>query len=358
MRIEVIRPSELSTRDQQAWSALQGGSFGLNSPFLSPGWARAVERAGAPGEVRVAVMREGEEAVGFFPARCGPLTALPVGAPLCDHQALVAREGVSIPAAELLKALGVHRYDFDHMAAADPVFGAHGQGVQDSYVVDLTPGWDAYEADRKAAGTEILKDMARKRRKIEREVGPITLNAMSRSRGDFERLMAWKRRQFKRTRQTDILAWGWVERLLDELFESRDPEFGGFLFTLHIGDRLAAAQFNLRGPDELHSWFIGHDEQFERYSPGLVMFLDLIRWMDEMPWKKLDLGPIPYRFKDRLANRARPISYGFAGRPSPVTLVRAAQYGVRRTVERLPLGRVSNWPGKAMRRLDLWRGLG
>jgi len=358
MRVEIVRPDQLSAADEAAWRAIQAGRFELGSPFLSPDWARAVDRARGPGQVRVAVVRDGDEPRGFFAARCGPLTALPAGAPLCDHQAMVAPEGVSVPAAELLAALGVHRFDFDHLAAADAVFGPFAQGVQDSYVVDLADGWDRYEANRREAGTEILKDMARKRRKMEREVGPISLNAMSRSTADFERLLGWKRSQYKRTRQTDILAWPWVERLLQDLFESRDPDFGGFLFTLHVGDRLAAAQFNLRGPDELHAWFIGHDEQFERYSPGLIMFLDLIRWMDEMPWKKLDLGPIPYRFKDRMANRVRPIAWGFAGRPSPVTLVRAAQYGVRRAAERLPLGRVSHWPGKAMRRLDLWRGLG
>jgi hypothetical protein len=43
--------------------------------------------------------------------------------------------------------------------------------------------------------------------------------------------------------------------------------------------------------------------------------------------------------------------------PAPATLVRAAEYGVRRAAEALPLGRASQWPGKAMRRLDLLRAL-
>ena len=76
------------------------------------------------------------------------------------------------------------------------------------------------------------------------------------------------------------------------------------------------------------------------------------------PLKRLELGPVAYRFKDRLANTPHPIAYGFAGLDSPVTLLRAAQYGLRKAAENLPLGRASHWPGKAMRRLDLWRGLG
>lgn len=306
----------------------------------------------------MAVLRDGDAPRGFFAARCGGLTALPPGAPLCDHQALVALPGVTVDPVALLRALGVHRYDFSHMAAADPAFGRCAQGIQDSYVVDLAEGWAAYEQGRRDVGTDILKDMARKRRKLEREVGPVTLTAMSRSRADFDTLMAWKSAHFRRTRQTDVGASAWVRRLLDDLFDSRDPDFGGALFTLHAGDRLAAAQFNLHGPSELHSWFIGHDEAFDRYSPGLVLFHDMLEWMAGSPLRRLELGPVSYRFKDRLANRTRPIAYGYAGRASPVTLVRAAQYGVRRTVEQLPLGRVSAWPGKAMRRLDLWRGLG
>ena len=359
MRIDVVKPSELSSADQQAWRALQAGRFAIASPFLSPGWARTIERAGAPGEVRVAVLRDdGGLAKGFFAGRCGPVTALPAGAPMNDHQALVAAPGVEVSAVDLLGALGVQRYDFSHLAAADPAFGAYAQGVQDSYVVDLSDGWDAFEAGRRAAGTEILKDMARKRRKIEREVGPVTFTAMSRSQAEFDRLMDWKRAHFRRTRQTDILAWRWVRNALEELFHSHDPEFGGMLSVLHVGDRMAAAQFNLRGPDEIHSWLIGHDDAIERYSPGLVMFNDLLRWMAGSPYKRLELGPIPYRFKDRLANRTRSIAYGYAGLPSTATLVRAAEYKLRNVAESLPLGRASHWPGKAMRRLDLWRGLG
>jgi hypothetical protein len=39
-------------------------------------------------------------------------------------------------------------------------------------------------------------------------------------------------------------------------------------------------------------------------------------------------------------------------------VVRAAQYQIRRAAEALPLGQLSAMPGKAMRRMDLWRGLG
>jgi CelD/BcsL family acetyltransferase involved in cellulose biosynthesis len=357
--IERLRPRELTPAELAAWARLQAEAGpDYTSPFLSPDWAVAVDRAleGDRG-VGVAVARRGGEPVAFFAARPGRLTALPPGAPLCDYQGVVAAPGTPVEPSALLQALRVQRYDFSHMVAADAAFGPHARGVQDSWVVDVAAGWDAYEADRRAAGTDILRDIAKKRRKLEREFGEVSFTPMSRSREDFETLLAWKRAQFRRTRQTDVTAPTWVGRLLNDLFERPDPEFGGALFTLHVGGRLAAAQFNLRGPAEVHSWLIGHDDAFLRCSPGLVLFGDMLRWMAGSPWRALDLGPVAFGFKDRLANRARRVAYGFAGRPSPVTAVRAVQYGVRGLAERLPLGRASAWPGKAMRRLDLIRAL-
>lgn len=359
MRIEVVRPSELSSDDQAAWSRLQASRLALASPFLSPQWARAVERADGPDDVRVCLIEDRDGLRGVFPVRCGVLTAMPVGAPLNDRQAVIAAEPLDLPPSALLQALRVHRYDFTHMSADDAVFGGFAQGVEYSYAIDVSGGWAAYEQNRREAGTDILKDTAKKARKIEREHGPITFTPLSRSRADFEKLLGWKRAQYFRTRQTDILAADWVTRLLDELFESRDPDFGGAFSTIHIGDRLAAGQFNLRGRSELHSWFVAHDETWDRCSPGLVLFVEMLRWMAaESPMKRLELGPVSYRFKDRLANAPHPVAHGYAGLDSPVTLWRAAQYGVRNTVEKLPLGKASHWPGKAMRRLDLWRGLG
>lgn len=362
MKIDVVRARELTGRDRARWSVLQA-SLGRTyaSPFLSPGWAQAVDAAQAPfgAETQVAILRDAAGLqTGFLPIKRVGDTAMPAGAPLCDYQGLVAQAGLEVDPREILKALGVARFDFSHMLAADPTFGRHGQGGDLSYVVGLEDGWDAYEQGRREAGTDILKDIAKKRRKIERELGPIEFKAFSRSKADFDTLFAWKRAQLKRTRQTDVMGPPWARLLMENLFESRDPDFGGALFTLHIGDRLAAAHFHLRGMAQVHAWFIAHDEAFERHSPGLVMFGELLRWMADSPYRELDLGPVAYRFKDRLANRGREIVHGFVGRPSSATLVRAAEYGVRKVAESLPLGRVSQWPGKAMRRLDTLRALG
>jgi CelD/BcsL family acetyltransferase involved in cellulose biosynthesis len=357
--IDVVRPNALDPADVAAWLALQAADPALDSPFLSPRWAQAVEgvQGGCRGDVRVAVVREGAQAVGFFPARIVGPTAMPVGAPMCDYQAPVARPGLVLDPRRLIEAFGVQRLDFSHMLADQPWFAAHARGEAASYLLDVTDGYAAYEAQRREAGSGVLKDIDKRRRKVEREVGPVRFQALARCPRMFEQLLDWKRKQYRATGQTVIFDAPWTTALLRALHAQDGGDFGGALFCLHIGDQLAAIQFHLRGRRTLHAWIIAHEEAFERYSPGLILFQEILRWMDATPFTALDLGAGDYRFKQQLSNAQRPVAHGFVGRPSPASLVREAQYGVRAAAERLPWPGVSALPAKAMRRLDLWRGL-
>ncbi len=255
-------------------------------------------------------------------------------------------------------ALGVQRLDFTSLMIEAPGFADCVRGRAVSHVLDISKGYDAYAADRAAAGTDILKDCAKKRRKLERELGEVTFTAESRSLHDFDQLIAWKRAQYAQTGQTDILACGWPLHLLRGLFEQDDPQLRGVMFTLHAGGKLAAVHYALCTPRIAHAWFIAHDDEMQRYSPGVILITEVLRWAADKGMAELDLGPGDYRFKVSLANRQREVGHGFVGRLSPATLMRAAQYEVRRHAEALPLGRFSAMPGKAMRRMDLWRGLG
>src|SRR5580704_16344838 len=120
--IDVVRPNALSDADIAAWRAIQAADPSLDSPFLSPDWAQAVERvqAGRRGAIQVAVLREADKVVGFLPARVVGAVAMPVGAPMCDYQGLVAAPGVHIEPKRLVEAFGVQRLDFSHMLADKP----------------------------------------------------------------------------------------------------------------------------------------------------------------------------------------------------------------------------------------------
>lgn len=361
MQIDVVRPWELTAFAVERWAALQAADPATDSPFLSPHWPRAVARAQGPDSadrgLRVAVLGGLRDPRGFIAARVGAFTAMPAGAPLCDYQGLVAEPGLTLDPRRIADAFGVGRFDFSHMLESQRLFAPLARGRDDSHVIDVAGGYAAYEAERKAAGVSALKDADKKRRKLERELGPITFTAFSRSMADFDQLVAWKRAQWRATGQTDVFAAGWPLALVRNLFASRDPDFGGILCTLHVGDKLAAAQLNLRGGRNIHSWIIGHDHGFERYSPGILLFQDILRWMDDTPYSRLDLGSGTYRFKRELANVTVGVTHGFIGAPSAAALMRETAYALRKAAESLPLGKMSELPGKAMRRLDLMRGL-
>jgi CelD/BcsL family acetyltransferase involved in cellulose biosynthesis len=360
MRIDVVAPLELSPADIAAWERMQAADPALANPFLSPHWPRACAEVDGPDRKfgRVLVLRDAAgEPVGFTSARLSRGTARAVGAPMCDYQGVVSQPGVAVEPRALVRALGAARYDFTHFLADQAAFAPFMRGRTDSQIVDISRGYEAYAAEKRAGGHDILKDTAKKARKFEREVGEIVFTAQSDSTADFDALIDWKRKQYRATRQTDIFDAGWPLELLRNLHARQDANFRGALFTLHVGGKLAAANYALVGGGAIYCWFIAHDADFGKYSPGVILIDRILQWGSAQGMRELDFGPGDYRFKLQLANATREIAHGFVGRPSPSALMREAQYRVRTTAEALPLGRVSHWPGKAMRRVDLWMGL-
>lgn len=359
MEIDILRPQLMPDHMVAHWRSLQAQDIALDSPFLAPEWPQAVERAQAPGDrgVRVAVLYDDGRPQGYMAVRAGSFTAMAAGAPLCDYQGLVAEPGVVLDPRLLVRALSVGRFDFSHMLGSQVPFQPYARGGDVSWIVDVEGGYDAYAAAKRADGVGALKDLDKKRRKAEREMGPLSFTAHSHATTDFEQLFDWKRQQYRDTGQTDIFAAGWPMKLMRDLFARREADFGGVLFTLHMQGKLAAAHFHLRGTRTIHAWMIAHDCEVERYSPGMLLFQDILRWMEGTPYRRLDLGQGDYRFKRELSNVQQPLTHGFVGVPSPAALMRGCAYGVRQAAESLPLGKVSALPGKAMRRLDLLRGL-
>jgi len=94
LKIDVFPALELPAEVAAAWSAAQAGETRFDSPFLSPLWAQSVARARGPANsTKVAVQYDqaGGPAA-FLAVRKRGSTAMPVGAPMSDYQALVSAE--------------------------------------------------------------------------------------------------------------------------------------------------------------------------------------------------------------------------------------------------------------------------
>jgi CelD/BcsL family acetyltransferase involved in cellulose biosynthesis len=237
---------------------------------------------------------------------------------------------------------------------ATPLIAA---GAEGSWIAETAGGRDLYEAALKARRAEFVRQIDKKARKLERECGHLEFRAGSTERADFDMLLAWKNDQLARSRQPRIWAQPWVARTLDQCFDTRTPHFGGALFTLSLDGRLVAGAFCLRSAGVLHFWVVAHDSAYDRYSPGVQLARRAIGWAAENGIAEVDFGPGDYQYKRQLSTTQRMLSYGVMSGGSLSGAMRRTAYAMRTGIERLPNARLAALPGKAMRRLDLMRGL-
>lgn len=357
MRVDNVHASELSVGDIAAWRARLCADPELSSPYLTPEWTQLVARHRP--DVRVAVWRDAHGAPqGFLPVQIsGGHAAMPVGGPICDYQAFIGPAEVDLSLGAT--ALGVGRIDLTAGLANNAVGAcllAHDVG----HVVRLAGGWQHWCDQRAASGS---KTIARTRKKFSRLTrdhdGDVAIEAFSTDTGAFETLLRWKRQQMQRTGVTDIFEHDWIDRVVRDTFDwpKDDADFGGAMFVLRVKGAPAAVLYCLRARKTLHAWFVAYDDALSAHSPGLILFVEAIRAAAAAGYVEMDLGPGDYRFKESLANAARPIGAGFIGRPGFAAAFKTAQFQMRALVEGLPVGPVREWPAKAMRRLDIARGL-
>lgn len=352
MRIETIHPKELSSSDCERWQAHQDADAALASPYLSPEWARLI--GAVRPDARVCIIGDGD---GYFGAqRLSRFAAMGLGAPISDYQGVVGAPDLHVSAAALCRALKVGRIDLTHVPAGQSILAGAATHSEGSWIAQTHGGRDLYEAALKLQRSEFVRQTNKKLRKLERDYGQVSFS-ISRDRADYETLLAWKRAQLQQTGQPAIWDTPWVRDSIDGCFDSQSPRFGGLLFTMRIGGRLAAANFCLRGKSGLSMWIIGHDDAFETASPGVQLARWVIGWAGDNGLAEVDFGPGEYRYKRQLSTTQRMLEWGAASGLSWSGTVRQTQYALRSRIERLPAPKLAALPGKAMRKLDLMRAL-
>ncbi|MGD9967345.1 MAG: GNAT family N-acetyltransferase [Hyphomonadaceae bacterium] len=353
MRLETIHPRELSAADAALWQAHQIADPTLQSPYLTPGWAKLIGevREGA----RVCIIEDG---AGFFGAqRMSQFTAMGLGAPIADYQGVVGLPNLPIDRAALCRALGVGRIDINHVPAGQHLLAGAAAGAEGSWIAETAGGRDLYEAALKQRRSEFVRQTDKKLRKLERDHGPVEFRALSPERASFDTLIAWKDDQLARSGQPRIWATPWIGAVVNRCFETRDCSFGGALFTISVRGRLAAAAFCLRSARILHFWIVAHDSAFDPYSPGVLLARRIAGWAGDNGIAEIDFGPGEYQYKRQLSTTQRTLERGVVAGTTWSAAVRRSALALRAKIERLPSPRLAELPGKAMRRLDLQRAL-
>jgi CelD/BcsL family acetyltransferase involved in cellulose biosynthesis len=356
LRIELLRPSSLAAIHWERWGDILAAEPAMDSPYFRPEFTQAV--ASVRRDVEIAVLMEESEAVGFFPFQRGPLNiGKPVGGKLSDYHGVIARGTTQIDAAELLRACRLAGWDFDHLITTQASFEPFVTARGESPYLDLTQGYDAYIAQRRAAGCGEIKEMARKARKCEREQGAMTFEMDCDDEGMLDLLMQWKSAQFRQNGLSDIFAFPWTGALLKSIHRNRSEKFSGLLTVLRLGGRPISILFSLRAESVVHSWIFAYDKELAPYSPGAILLLKMAEAAEEHGIKKIDLGKGTERYKLSMGSAATPLWEGTVGRTSPALWLRSGWRTARDWVSRSPLAKVSQAPAKAIQPLRDWLAL-
>ncbi|MGI9540086.1 MAG: GNAT family N-acetyltransferase [Miltoncostaeaceae bacterium] len=299
------------------WQEILRARPDLASPFFRPEYTLMVA-ACRPG-VFVTVARQGSEVMGIFPFERHARMPVgdPVGAGFADYHGLIAPPGSPWTLRDAVRAsgLGVWRFATLRDAAGDGERWA--VGADTSWIIDVSGGFEAYDAWA-AARSRQYKRLARKARRMHKDLGPVRFDLRPPDDGLVDHVIAAKRRQYADTGVPDALRPGWTRELMRSLARTDTPEFGGLAATLRAGDLLLAVDLGMRSREGFHSWLPIMDRDYRSYSPGHVLLKLTAEAVANRGMRFVDLGWGDGSYKERFANATVTVHRGTVLAPSVV----------------------------------------
>ncbi|AQZ69356.1 unnamed protein product [[Actinomadura] parvosata subsp. kistnae] len=315
MHVTLALPRELGEAEVSRWRALQEADTAFDNPFLSPEFTLTV------GElrdlVRVAVIHDGPDIVGFFPFERHPLgIGKPVAAGLTDAQGLVHLKDARIDPLWLLKECGLAVYEFDHLVSGQPLLHARHER-HPSPIIDLRNGWHHYTESLRRNSGKTYKTTLAKSRKLQRDAGPLRHDYATTDLEPLRTLLGWKTDQYRRTGRADRFAHPWIVELVERLLATQSESFAGVLDMIYVDDRPVAGHFGLRTRTTLAGWFPAYDTHFAKYSPGLIHHLAMAERASEAGIEIIDMGRGQKEYKDKLKTGELEVAEGRVARIGP-----------------------------------------
>jgi CelD/BcsL family acetyltransferase involved in cellulose biosynthesis len=322
-----------------------------HSPFYWPQFTQAVDHARS--DVRIAVYERNGDVVGFLPfhlTRGG--AGKPVGGQLNDYQGPILAPGCHLAPHELLEGAGISSYDFNHLPIAMSSLAADATSYSSSPQMDLSEGYDAFVGRKGSNWTKAKREIRRRYRKTEEDVGPIRFNIHDPSDDTFDQHFRLKNALLERAGTRFRVRADWIGAVLDALRHFDEPEFRSRMTTIHAGDRLMAAHFGLMSHDIWHWWFPSYDLEFYKLGPGINLVDQCAMAAPGEGIATIDFGRGDGAFKLLFADRQVALCEGTISRAG--SMARIVRQGADRLVgaaERLPLGRYRSYPRRLAARL-------
>ncbi len=351
MNITTIRPSALSAEQAAAWKELLGAQPGFDSPFFHPAYVQLLGEHRP--QVEVALITDGDRLTGVLPfERHRAHVGRPLGVKMADFQGPLLSSGCTVSAADLLAGCGLSVLHFDHLLAGESSWAPWCREEADSPYLDLSAGFDAYTEDRKQAGTNQIAQTGRKRRKLEREVGPIRFEWRTDREDVFDALLRWKSAQRQKSGTFDVLQIPWVVQFLSRLRTADKGDFRGVMSALYVNDQLIAAHLGMRAGQVLHHWFPAYDAEFYRYSPGLILLLETARVAAERGIVRIDLGKGDDQYKESFRSDGFRVATGAVDRRPLRHSLRCAWFRARSWIKASPYREHVRSPKRILRRIQ------
>ena len=338
-----------------AWSAIQRGNPALSSPYFRPEFTQAV--ASVRTDVEVAVLEEAGRAVGFFPyQRKGWGAGRPVAGRLSDFHALIAPADVDCDPCELMRACGLSSWQFDHLLPTNASFARFVWSTADSPYVDLSSGFDAYVAEREN-GRRMLAEFGQKKRKCEREVGPLRHVPHVDDPAIVKIGIRWKSRQYDQSEADNIFTHPWVVALMEKILACRGEDFAPVVSVTYAGDEIAAINLGMRSRGVLHPWFPTYNPELSAYSPGFLHWIETMVAAESIGIYRIDLGKGDETYKRRFMTGAVRVGQGAIDMRRSVATARRIWRNTRASIKASPLYGPARVPARVIRRVRSWMEL-
>ena len=310
LQVRVATIAEVSPIERELWTRWAGDDRApCATPFFHPDFAAAV--AAHRDDMVVLCLTQDGKPRGFWPMhRTGANRAEPLGLRLADYQGPIFEPGFACDLAEVLRQAGLTSYAFNHFVAATPDCQPWLLQLSMSPYADLRDGFAAYSDERRAAGSNYLRQAARKERKLAREIGPVRFVWRDEDPRALASMFAWKSQQRERSGTFDVLEYEWVRNVLTKLVRTKREGFAGHVASLYAGERLCAVHVGLCDRRTLHYWFPTYDVALARLSPGMILMRHLLQAAAERGLERVDFGRGEERYKSSLANANNELGIG------------------------------------------------
>jgi CelD/BcsL family acetyltransferase involved in cellulose biosynthesis len=313
MKVDCTSLTAAIGRHNHAWESLRSANVGLDSPFFAPQFYQAVGSISSNVEVAT-VEDDRSELVALWPFERVGRRAVSVAAPICEITGAICQSGAPWDPLAVLEHCDLREWTYDCSPALQAAFAPYHLRHRSSPVIDLRGGWDAYQSELRGRGSSLLRQTARKTRRLSETCGEPEFVWDDKNSLALDCLIRWKQAQYRDTGTRNVMQNDWFRALVDRFCELDSDRFTGLLSTLYVQGRPIAAHFGIRSSAVLAWWFPAYDPEFAHYSPGNTLLIKLIEAASRAGVTRIDLGQGDERYKGSFSNGAIAVAEGVVSR--------------------------------------------